>query len=118
MIADRDASFESKHVVDGGMVDAVKSSDNEACQKSTTYRKIVLYVLMAASKNFVAVKQPYEFFNGIGPNLFSSLPLPLFFCGRRAFSSSPPPKGGGQPTSDSFEDFVSSELKFHKGHEA
>lgn len=95
MIADRDASFESKHVVDGGMVDAVKSSDNEACQKSTTYRKIVLYVLMAASKNFVAVKQPYEFFNGIGPNLFSSFslpPPPAFLLRPPSFFLLPSPK--------------------------
>lgn len=95
MIADRDASFENKHVVDGGMVDAVKSSDNEACQKSTTYRKIVLYVLMAASKNFVAVKQPYEFFNGIGPNLFSSFslpPPPAFLLRPPSFFLLPSPK--------------------------
>lgn len=77
------------------MVDAVKSSDNEACQKSTTYRKIVLYVLMAASKNFVAVKQPYEFFNGIGPNLFSSFslpPPPAFLLRPPSFFLLPSPK--------------------------
>lgn len=52
MIADRDGSFESKHMADG----SEKSSDNEACQKSTTYRKIVLYVLMAASKKLCGRK--------------------------------------------------------------